>query len=554
MKRFFTYCMVVVAFATILVSCAGEKKQGANGASDYTSAVSNDAIATVRLDAMQVLHKSGLYDMLMQQLKAAADSEVPEPLKPMVNSILSDLRNTGVDIEAPMYGYVEMVTNDDAFIGIVAKMHSKSKFEAIIAQLEKASHKEMPLQNIDGCTFLFYDPAENVALAYNDTAIMFGVMTDETSPVGRIVKALNAAADGEPTNALPAYPGSDAAICVNIGPAIELAKKTSDIERFDSYLNVNDLRNMKVNIAFNFAMGSIDLDLSVEGAPNSEYKPQPCSNANLTYVPASAWAVANLPLNGGALMDALNKLVNSNKEIKQAVDEEIREATDGGMNYSTIMAFVEPLVRTVNGDATVALNKLNIQRNMRFEYNAYTEQYETIEDKEIKVDASAMVSVTNRTIFDLIEGNLLSKHPDMTRINDSCYTFNVDGYSGYIGQQENLLFASMPYAISRANNPISNAAWYNDVQGSYGFIVLNIDAILSSPAISEKLNEELNDLEYPARSWVHQFKSQLNYLLLNAHAPEELKLKLALKNKKKNSLEQIVDIVKFDILTKLSSK
>lgn len=544
MKRLFAYLMVVVAFAAIMVGCAGDKNKGAK--SDYTSAVSPKAAVVVRVDAYQVLQKSGLLENFLPQLKQLAESaEAPAP----VLALFDDLNNSGLDLKSPVYAYFEPLSKNCFFTGIVVKMHNVAKFEALLDMFR--AQQDIPVCTIDGCTFIG-DHEGNAAMAYNNTAIMFGVVGQEDYEVANPLKAapyvaesLNAAAASAPTATLPSYEGYDIAASLNFAPIVDMLKQMPELAMSldeQSLQMVDECADMKMNLAFNFAAGSIDLDMNVEGMPNygMEYKLQPCSLENMKYISAQAWAVANMPINGAVIVEALNKVVSSNSDLKETLNNILKKATKGNLNYATVKTFVEPLLCTVKGDVTAALNSLHITENNRYIYGEYG--YETVVDTDVKADAVAVVNVVNDQIFEVASGYL----PQMMKarkMGSKLYYMEAEGLPVFFGQQGSKLYLSTPDILELQGNSATNASWYSAVKDSYGFVVLNLDTILANSYISTKVNSEIENLGEPYSNWGYQIKNSLDYLLLNIPTPESFSLKLVLKNKRKNSLAQIVDII-----------
>ena len=142
MKRLFTYFAVMFAASALLVSCSDSKEkeenadstasaveQVAEGAkapglkglltahssrvlgqancvevSGYESAIPDKAMAVIRTNFGQLLSKSGKKGELMQALRAQMElMQVPSSLA----GVATDLRNTGIDIDAPVYVFVQ---------------------------------------------------------------------------------------------------------------------------------------------------------------------------------------------------------------------------------------------------------------------------------------------------------------------------------------------------------------------------------------------------------------------------------------------------------------
>jgi hypothetical protein len=218
MKKLFSWIMAAVAL--VAVGCTSNVET----VSDYTKAVADNSAVVVRFDAYQVLQKSGMYNELVNMAKAELQKAGAPSL---IVSMAEDLRNSGIDVQAPMYAYGAMLDNNNGFGAIVAKVHSRAKLDQLVNMIISEAHLSKYEQN--GCTII---PVEsNVAIAYNDVAVMVGAVetivngTHAKNVQDCLVEALNNAASGAVGGSLlPAYEGSDVAACLNINALIDVVK------------------------------------------------------------------------------------------------------------------------------------------------------------------------------------------------------------------------------------------------------------------------------------------------------------------------------------------
>ena len=557
MKRLFSYFAVLTAVTAILIGCAEEKKEkpaapekaAVETASGqvvapklvgYECAVPNDAALVARFDANQVLVKSGLKAELTQMLRSQLQAEgAPE----FVLNLVNDFRNTGVDVEAPMYLFAKFVDSKNIFVSFVAKTYNKNVLDKL---LNLASQGAIEKSIVSGCTVV---PMEDgLVLAYNDTAVVLGAVSPiEESYVDYnvtpyLVEALQNAANGKGGAVLPGYAGSDAAVCLNMASLVDMIKPQILKEVAGGYNSevayvlemLDKSRSGKIDLALNFANGSINLDLKTSNFPKVEGFQMPvCTNQNLDKVSANALFVANLPLNGGEWVKVLTTLINENPQYKSMINDALAESGMNGINADMALSFITPLLNSVNGDLTLAINSVTPKHN---DYAATAD-----------VDACAMVNVTNSSIINAIEMTGATNSPEIINLGNSNYAASIDGIPAYFGQKDNLLYVSTPTVIAPKYPAATSASWYPAVQGSYAYAVLNISSFCSVPEFMQGVEMGINETvgnDEIARQLSFKLVKSIDYLLLTAPTAESLSLQLVLKNKNENVLKQIVDLLK----------
>ena len=561
MKRLFSYFAVLTAATAILIGCAEEKKEKpaapekaavevASGdvvapkLLGYECAVPNDAALVARFDANQVLVKSGLKAELTQMLRSQLQAEGAPGF---VLELVNDFRNTGVDVEAPMYLFAKFVDSKNIFVSFVAKTYNKNVLDKL---LNLASQGTIEKSVVSGCTVV---PVEDgLVLAYNDTAVVLGgIIPVEESYVDYnvtpyLVEALQSAANGKGGAALPGYAGSDAAICLNMASLVDMIKPQILKEatgRFNSDIAyalemLDKSRNGKIDLALNFANGSINLDFKTSNFPKVEGFQMPvCSNQNLDKVSADALLVANLPLNGGEYVKAFTALLEQNPSYKQMLNQVLAESGAGAISADMVINLVSPLLSSVNGDITVAVNGV-MPTNNDYAFTA-------------DLDACAMVNVTNSSIMSAVEMSGFTNDSSVVNLGNSNYRIKVDGVDVYFGQKDNLLYASTPVVVTPKYPSATAASWYPAVQGSHAYVVANLSSLLSIPQVKQEVQQEVIAECGAAGYSVMQLVNSLDYLLLTAPTQESLNLRLVLKNKNENSLKQVVDAVKYVVYTNM---
>ena len=532
MKRFFSSVVAVIVSAIMLVGCGGSS-------SSYVDVVPENAILVSRVDANQLLQKSGAYDDILRMAKAAMISEgMPESFV----AIADDPANSGIDIQSPVYMFIEPLNMDSGsmYLGVVAKMQDKQKLDAILDMLQYKSRGEFFRTELNGITFMRIE--EEVGIAYNDEAIIFGALdnpyNDEHIKLC-LTESLNRVETGS-TASLPGFDGSDAACRINMQPILAMLKmQQRSYYDSDLALAVNQLEaysQMKVDMALNFANGTIDFDLQAVDMPAVDVKYNACTNDNLQYVPADVWAMFNSNIVGSEIIKALNTVISQNANLKSELNEAVRDATDGMMNFSAVMAIAEPLINSIEGDMTVALNGIDVVQSY------YGEDY--------KPSVSAILGVNDSSIFNQISG-VLEATGQANKVDSGVYSMNVDGISIFLGQQQDYLFlATSP--LMKMPQPATKAPWYADVEDGYCYGVLNVEALMGNYSLRDELSRELRyEFGRSNSGYIISWMDAVSYVYMKVPELGCAKASIVFKNKEKNSLQLLVDAAKYDIIKQL---
>lgn len=522
MKKLFIRLVAVVSFAIMMVGC---------GAGDsYTNAVSNQSMIVTEFNAYHVMQKSGMFDELISAAKAAL---ISENAPAYAISLLDDLLNSGVDVKAPMYAYAYMLDNNNVYMGLVAKTYDVEKLNALIAFIESENRETLNKVVLNGSTLIDLD--SDIAFGYNENAVVLGAI-ETLHYYGKhphvdvkelISEALANTVNGNSCDKLPSFAGSDIACRMDVSPILDFMKgmngSSNNQEIAAIIASFEGMRDAKFNFAGNFVKGSIDCEFEWSGLPKVGYKAPTCSNDNLKYVSKDAWFVANLPFSGKDIIEEMNKALENNANC-EAIDTATTIAMGKPfINIKSIMALVGPMISSVDGDITIALNKL---ANLNF--NVPT------------IDAVAIVPVEDKSIMSLASGAIASI-PGARSVDDNIYQISADGVVAYIGQKKDLLFASAPAIIEKKSKPATEANWYSEVKGSYGYVVFNAASIFACPEIRSEIANECSRDEL---FYVNRFIDLFDYAVISIPSLESVSYRLVLKNDSENALKQMFDIVK----------
>ena len=131
--------------------------------------------------------------------------------------------------------------------------------------------------------------------------------------------------------------------------------------------------------------------------------------------------------------------------------------------------------------------------------------------------------------------------PGARSVDDNIYQISADGVVAYIGQKKDLLFASTPAIIEKKSKPATEANWYSEVKGSYGYLVFNAASIFACPEIRSEIANECSRDEL---FYVNRFIDLFDYAVISIPSLESVSYRLVLKNDSENALKQMFDIVK----------
>ena len=565
MKRLFTYFAVMFAASALMVSCSDSKEKEENTdssaaaveqvaeetkapglkglltahssrvlgqancveVSGYESAISDKAMAVIRTNFGQLLSKSGKKGELMQALRAQMElMQVPSSLA----GVATDLRNTGIDIDAPVYVFVQELGGGVVYTGIVGKVYDKAKLDALVEFLG------MEPEQKQGCTIIPDDFNEGQAYAYNNVAFMLGSIesllgeyeaASQYKVKDFIVSSLNATTSSESVyRALPEYKHGDLALVINGDALVDYYKLTELLMSCEdeSYLEVlkalDVMCGSTVHGALTFANGYVEMEAKVDNLQGDYSKMLlPCSNENLKYVSADAVLVANGAVNGEQYFKYIENTLNGQPEVKKLLNEALKSAFDEFWSLDLVMGMAEPLVGSINGDMLMAINHFS----------------------ESKQEACTVVSVKDNSIFNFVDV-LCSTTPELKKLDENTYSAKIEDINAYFGQKDNLIYASTPGQLELKANPATKASWYSEVAGSYGYIVANLSSLLKDPTVklyASTLVEELGVSSADASKIINS----LDYLLYEHSTKESCRVRLSFKNKSKNALAQIIDLI-----------
>ena len=110
------------------------------------------------------------------------------------------------------------------------------------------------------------------------------------------------------------------------------------------------------------------------------------------------------------------------------------------------------------------------------------------------------------------------------------------------GQSDNLFYTGINTTLTDSPNPATRTKWFNDVNHSCGYTVLNINSMLYSSYIDATYNDWLKTLSKSDAELMRDIISSLDYAYHRLDKDYTNELVLAFKNRDVNALKQLTDL------------
>ena len=116
MKKLFTHLALMAFVAFAAIGCAGENAKTKGGASIYTDAIPENALAVCYVDANQLVEKSGMSTELQMLINSFAVQAVNQDVVELLN------KKFGIDTEKPFYGFLQFFGEEEFAAAVVAQV------------------------------------------------------------------------------------------------------------------------------------------------------------------------------------------------------------------------------------------------------------------------------------------------------------------------------------------------------------------------------------------------------------------------------------------------
>lgn len=474
--------------------------------------------------------------------------EQAEHLKNIVNNIDA----VGIDTQTPIYGYI----NNDLTNGvIVAKLTDATLLDrsvVLLSYILEQSGEDAIEVLMDGDIRTFeYD---DIYVAYNTSAlaVAFG---DGNNNLNFALEALN-----RPQVDMSVFGASDMAALINTGKCVQLAnekineamlelnQRYSAGEIDEAVFNIQNKEltnqselilsyashlapNSNIVLSTTFDLGRMTLAYNSQGITFGEYAGM-CKETNMKHLSnlsKDSYAVMSMGVDGNILANFIRTILNG--EMLQSVG--ITPTNEVNMFISIAC----DALSTINGGVTLALEEVDGQ--IKQQYNYYWDEY-SVEPAIKNIKAMLMADVSDTYIISNIAqfaGGFLNK------VDATHYTLRLLNYNFSMGHDENLFHLGVNMAPGMQSPSALEAEWSKDVEGAIGYMVVNVDALMSGGFMRSVNKYISNNILEEYRGLYDDATEAVSYICLSADSLESAEMAVVFDNKSVNALEQINSIV-----------
>ena len=542
-------CVVAgLVFATLMLSSRGEKEEVLAPIEDAVFVYAN----------LGQLATKGAFDKFItadnRRLVATALSSQVEDveLATHLSAIVADFNATGVDFGGKSYGYL---SDDLESFVVVAKVLDAAQVdntvELLSYVLEDNGEDAIVVElNGDTRTFVY----EGITASYNNSRIAFVFGDDATKQTVAEEAITRAKSD------MSQFAADDMVLQVNIERLISLATAQADarIEELNNRLNSNEISDAyyaqqlddinsvkelinsysqyfdagaKVTISSTFDLGRAMLAYNAEGINYGEYATllKSTNSAHLSVLNESAYAVMSIGVDGKVLAQLVNNLLDGDLMANMG----IRPTNEMNMIFSIVC----DAISTIDGGVTIALN--DIEGSVKRTYNHYWDEY-SLSPNIKSVEAMIMADVADTYIINNIAqfaGGFLKK------VDATHYTLRLMNYNFSMGQDEQLFHLGVNISPKPKSPSALESAWAKDIDGSCGYFVVNIDAMMSGSFMSSVNKLVTQNILKEYRSIYTDAMDAVSYIYASAKSLNSAEVVVVFDDKMVNALEQINAIV-----------
>lgn len=548
MKKILFYLFAMVASCAIILTSCSKKEEA-------PAPIEDSVFVYVNLN--QLIQKGAFEEFITpdnRRLVATALSSQIERIEyaEALSSIVQDLNTTGIDFSGIAYAYL---CNDLKSVAIVANILDTAQLNSTISLLSyllvESGEDALDIRVSGDINTFNYNDA---TVAYNDSRIAIILSDDENSENFAVEAITRAKSDTS------IFGADDIAMLINYERLISLAN--SEIEIRTTELNnqldkgeishtdytegvewVNRLREIvdsyqssfsagaKSIISANFDQGIAKLSCRNEGINYGEYATlfKSTNSTHLANLSSDAYAVMGLGVNGKTLSEFVRTRLS--KEFLSSIG--INPTNELNM----ILSIACDALSTVDGGVTLALD--SIDGKIKRSYNYYWDEYSTT--PEIKsIEAMLMVDVLDTYIINNIAqfaGMFLKK------VDPMHYTLRLMNYNLSMGQDNNLLHLGVNMTPKEQTPSALDSLWAKDVEGSIGYIAVNIDALAGSEFM-RSINKIItsNIIKEYQPIYTNSMEA-VEYIYASAESLDFVEIAVVFNDKSTNALKQINKIV-----------
>lgn len=485
-------------------------------------ALNEELVFCINVD--QLVEKSAVNDILSdanRQLLAtviAAESGKPEGTL-YIAELMKNLDNIGLNTAMPMYGYGNMTEESLALnydLTFVAEVMDATKIDNFVDFLSE------DLEVVREGDMRTISLGEGYTVAYNNKRFIIAMGNDNL-----------AEAFSRPDADLSKYEEYDIALNVKLKPIIDLARRYEEVtiaentdlmeacnyewervwykeiiaeseKRLANIAKVDGMMTEESDVVMGIAFenGRAVAEVVTNGVDMGYTLERQVSNNYLAYVDNDALAVLNLSVNGKQLADLLSKNISAEYADIFGVSRN---------EFNLYFGILTDAIKSIDGDVTVALND--------------------ILDVVVAMDVTDNYIISNVAQFG---SGILKKR------GDNLYGISYGGYSFAIGHTDNTLYATVNSSFDKRENSATESSWVADIDGSYGYLLMDVDNMMDNSLVSSTYNRQLRNMDKDDATLVNNIVEMCDYAYMSLNAPNSLQFVIVLDDKNTNALEQIV--------------
>lgn len=475
----------------------------------------------------QIVEKSAINNTLTdanRKLLAtviAAESGKPEGAL-YIAELMENLDNIGLNTSIPMYGYGNM---NEEFLSLnydltfVAEVMDAAKIDDFVSFLSE----DLDIIREGDMRTVLLD--EEYTIAYDNKRFVIAIGNNNIS------EAFN-----RPNADLSAYEKYDIAFDVKLKPILNLGRRYEEAniaenmelmeackyqweqvwyeeviaeseKRLANMAKFEDMMTEESNVTLGvlFDNGRAVTEVVANGIDVGYQLDRQVSNDYLAYVNNDALAVLNLSVNGERLTDLLSKNISAEYADMFGISRN---------EFNVYFGILTDAIKSIDGDVTVALND--------------------ILDIVVAMDVIDNYIISNVAQFG---SGILKKR------GDDLYGINYGGYSFAIGHADNTLYATINSSFEKRETTAADNAWVDDVDGSYGYLWMDVDNVMNNSYISAAYNRQLRNMDKEDAELVNGIIKAFDYAYLSFNTPNSIEFVIVFDDKSTNALEQVVNQV-----------
>lgn len=483
--------------------------------------------------------------VLSSQLGEDIDSE-------HFKSVITNLDAVGIDTHAPVYGYLSNTLTNFA---VVANLSDRALLDRSIALLSSLLlQSDVEVCEVETGDIRILECGE-MMLAYNDSRLACVLGQDGDSMLDVAKEAIT-----RPGSDVSLFGATDLAVLVNADRLIqnghayvenEIAKLNDELaegyvsevkynKKIDELNAANELinsysvyfnPNAKITLSATFDLGRAILAYSSEGLNFGEYAGlcKPTNTAHLSSLGKNSYAVLSAGVDGAVLAQLVRTLLD--EDTLQSVG--IKPTNEVNMFVSIAC----DALSTIDGGVTLALEDIDGEIKQR--YNYYWDEY-SIEPSINSVKTMFMADVTDTYIISNIAqfaGGFLRK------IDATHYTLRLMNYNFSMGQDDNLFHLGVNMSPQTMTPSALDSEWAKDVEGSVGYMVVNVDALMASRFMASTNKYITSHILEEYRELYSNATEAVSYIYTTVDSLESAEVVVVFDDQSVNALEQINALV-----------